>query len=54
MVYTVVNFSGQEQAYDLPELEDAHLLSESIPGSESGSLRPYEAVIYIKETGECL
>ena len=54
MVYTVVNFSGQAQAYDLPELEEARLLSESIPGSQAGSLRPYEAVIYIKETGECL
>jgi alpha-glucosidase len=54
MVYTVVNFSGQAQAYELPELEEARLLSESIPGSQAGRLRPYEAVIYIKETGECL
>ena len=54
MVYTLVNFSGQRQTYELPELEEARLLSGSIPGSQQGSLRPYEAVIYIKETGERL
>ncbi|WP_303841859.1 alpha-amylase family glycosyl hydrolase, partial [Selenomonas ruminantium] len=54
LVYTLVNFSGQRQTYELPELEEARLLSGSIPGSQQGSLRPYEAVIYIKETGERL
>ncbi len=53
-VYTLVNFTGQEQEYMLPELKEARLLTESIPGSSQGNLRPYEAVIYIKETGEGL
>ena len=53
-VYTLVNFSGQEQAYKLPELAGAKLLAESVADSSQGSLRPYEAVIYIKETGEHL
>jgi len=53
-VYTLVNFTGQEQEYKLPELKEARLLTESIPGSSQGNLRPYEAVIYIKETGENL
>ena len=53
-VYTLVNFSGQGQAYTLTELEGARLLVESIPDSRQGRLRPYEAVIYIKETGEGL
>jgi alpha-glucosidase len=53
-VYTLVNFTGQEQEYKLPELKEARLLTESIPGSNQGNLRPYEAVIYIKETGENL
>ena len=53
-VYTLVNFSGQEQAYKLPELAGAKLLAESVADSSQGSLRPYEAVIYIKETGENL
>ena len=53
-VYTLVNFTGQEQAYKLAELSGARLLAESVAGSRLGSLRPYEAVIYIKETGESL
>ncbi|SFW34073.1 alpha-glucosidase [Selenomonas ruminantium] len=53
-VYTLVNFTGREQAYVLPELKEARLLMESIPGSRKGMLRPYEAVLYIKETGEGL
>jgi alpha-glucosidase len=53
-VYTLVNFSGQGQAYTLTELEGARLLVASIPDSQQGRLRPYEAVIYIKETGEGL
>ena len=53
-VYTLVNFSGQEQDYKLPELAGAKLLAESVADSSQGSLRPYEAVIYIKETGENL
>ena len=48
------DFSGQEQAYKLPELAGAKLLAESVADSSQGSLRPYEAVIYIKETGEHL
>ena len=53
-IYTLVNFTGQEQAYKLAELSGARLLAESVAGSRLGSLRPYEAVIYIKETGESL
>ena len=53
-VYTLVNFTGREQAYVLSELQEARLLLESIPGSCKGMLRPYEAVLYIKETGEGL
>ncbi|WP_037353872.1 alpha-glucosidase [Selenomonas sp. FC4001] len=53
-VYTLVNFTGREQAYVLPELQEAQLLLESVPGSRKGMLRPYEAVLYIKETGEGL
>ena len=53
-VYTLVNFTGQEQEYKLPELTEAKLLAESVAGSSQGNLRPYEAVIYIKETGENL
>ncbi|WP_026759556.1 glycoside hydrolase family 13 protein [Selenomonas ruminantium] len=53
-VYTLVNFTGREQAYVLPELQEARLLLESVPGSRKGMLRPYEAVLYIKETGEGL
>ena len=53
-VYTLVNFTGQDEAYDLPELQDARLLLSSLPDSRQGKLRPYEAVIYIKETGEAL
>ena len=53
-IYTLVNFTGQEQAYKLAELSGARLLAESVAGSRLGSLRPYEAVIYIKETGEHL
>ena len=44
----LVNFSGEEAAYDLPELEKAGLLASSY-GSEAvkpGVLRPYEAVIF--------
>ena len=53
-VYTLVNFTGREQAYVLSELQEARLLLESVPGSRKGMLRPYEAVLYIKETGEGL
>lgn len=53
-VYTLVNFTGEEQAYVLPELQEARLLMESVAGSQQGTLRPYEAVLYIKETGEGL
>lgn len=53
-VYTLVNFTGREQAYVLPELQEARLLLESVPGGRKGMLRPYEAVLYIKETGEGL
>ena len=48
-VYTVVNFSGQEQNYQLPEVETASLLVGSIEDSSKGSLRAFEAQIYIRE-----
>ena len=49
-VYTVVNFSGQEQSYQLPEIEAASLLAGSLEGSSKGTLRAFEAQIYIRET----
>lgn len=49
-VYTVVNFSGQEQNYQLPEVEAASLLAGSLEGSSKGTLRAFEAQIYIRET----
>ena len=49
-VYTVVNFSGQEQNYQLPEVETASLLVGSIEDSSKGSLRAFEAQIYICQT----
>ena len=44
----LVNFSGEEAAYDLPELEKAGLLASSYgsEAAEPGVLRPYEAVIF--------
>jgi hypothetical protein len=45
-VYTVVNFSGQEQNYQLPEVEAASLLVSSIEDSSKGVLRAFEAQIY--------
>ena len=49
-VYTVVNFSGQEQSYQLPEVETASLLAGSLEGSSKGTLRAFEVQIYIRET----
>ena len=48
-VYTVVNFSGQEQNYQLPEVEAASFLAGSMEGSSKGTLRAFEAQIYIRE-----
>ncbi|SEH29626.1 glycoside hydrolase family 13 protein [Selenomonas sp. KH1T6] len=49
-VYTVVNFTGEEQEYELPELETASLEVASLEESSKGLLRPFEAQIYIRET----
>ncbi|SHK37220.1 alpha-glucosidase [Selenomonas ruminantium] len=53
-VYTLINFTDRAEFYDLPELTGAKLLAETIPDSAHGSLRPWESVIYIKETGEAI
>lgn len=49
-VYTLVNFTGQVQNYQLPELGEARVLAETFKDSSIGTLRPWEAVIYIQET----
>ncbi|MBQ7496372.1 MAG: alpha-glucosidase [Selenomonas sp.] len=49
-VYTVVNFTGEEQKYELPGLETASLEVASLEESSKGLLRPFEAQIYIRET----
>ena len=49
-VYTVVNFTDSEQSYQLPEVEAASLLMASIEDSSKGSLRAFEAQIYICQT----
>ncbi|MBP3780279.1 MAG: alpha-glucosidase [Selenomonas sp.] len=46
-VYTLVNFTGREQSYELPELAEASLLRSNASGSRPGLSRPWEAVIYI-------
>ena len=50
--YTMVNFTGEKQTYDLPELKGAKLLAGSVRNDRQGVLRPYEAAVYIKEAGE--
>ena len=50
-VYTLVNFSGEMRAYDLPELTETKAISESITGSQVGRLRPWEAVVYVGKAG---
>lgn len=49
-VYTVVNFTGEEQEYELPGLDTASLEMASLEESSKGLLRPFEAQIYIRET----
>ena len=49
-VYTVVNFTGEEQKYELPGLDTASLEMASLEESSKGLLRPFEAQIYIRET----
>ncbi len=49
-VYTLVNFTGEEQRYALPDLEKASLLVGSMENSCKGILRAFEAQIYIRET----
>lgn len=45
-IYTLVNFTRETVAWDIPGLRDARLLAESVEGSKQGVLRPYEAVLY--------
>jgi alpha-glucosidase len=51
-VYTLLNFSGRQQTYSLPELQGAELLLGNMAGGSLGRLRPWEAVIYTQKMGE--
>ena len=48
-VYTLLNFSGRQQTYSLPELQGAELLLGNMAGGSLGRLRPWEAVIYTQK-----
>ena len=54
---TLVNFTGEEAAYDADIVKGMKLLTDSYPAAaqedkEPGRLRPYEAVVYVTPEAE--
>ena len=46
--YTVVNFTNDTVTYDSSVLEDADILIGNYENAQKGTLRPAEAVVYVK------